>query len=99
MGSIAARDCLRVLELTERVAAISLLATCQAVDLRGVDEASPRSLEIHARVRREIPMLEVDRRQDLDIEQVLALHDAGGVPHVGRGERLDISRRAESFDA
>ena len=44
MGSIAARDCLRVLELSEQVAAASLLAVKQAVDLRalagGLDPAT-----------------------------------------------------------
>lgn len=34
MGSIAARDCLRVLQLTEQVAAAQLLAATQAVELR-----------------------------------------------------------------
>ena len=34
MGTVAARDCLRILELTESVAAMVLLADCQAVDLR-----------------------------------------------------------------
>ncbi|HCE4593255.1 TPA: aromatic amino acid lyase [Vibrio parahaemolyticus] len=34
MGTIAARDCLRVLELTEQVAAASLLASVQAVEIR-----------------------------------------------------------------
>ena len=34
MGTIAARDCLRVLELTEQVLAASLLAVQQAVQLR-----------------------------------------------------------------
>lgn len=34
MGTIAARDCLRVLELTEQVAAAHTLATVQAVRLR-----------------------------------------------------------------
>lgn len=34
MGTIAARDCLRVLELTEQVAAATLLATCQGVEIR-----------------------------------------------------------------
>ncbi len=34
MGTIAARDCLRVLELTEQVAAASLLAATQAIELR-----------------------------------------------------------------
>lgn len=34
MGTIAARDCLRVLQLTEQVAAAALLAVTQAIDLR-----------------------------------------------------------------
>ncbi|MEZ8825436.1 histidine ammonia-lyase [Vibrio amylolyticus] len=34
MGTIAARDCLRVLELTEQVAAASLLAGTQAIEIR-----------------------------------------------------------------
>ncbi len=34
MGTISARDCLRVLELTEQVAAALVLATAQAVELR-----------------------------------------------------------------
>lgn len=34
MGTIAARDCLRVLELTEQVVVATLLATCQGVQLR-----------------------------------------------------------------
>lgn len=34
MGTIAARDCLRVLQLTEQVAAASLLAATQGLDLR-----------------------------------------------------------------
>ncbi|MEZ8968513.1 HAL/PAL/TAL family ammonia-lyase [Vibrio breoganii] len=34
MGTIAARDCIRVLELTEQVAAASLLASVQAIEIR-----------------------------------------------------------------
>lgn len=38
MGTIAARDCLRVLALTEQVAAAHVLATVQAVRLRLRDD-------------------------------------------------------------
>lgn len=34
MGTISARDCLRGLQLTEQVAAASLLSVCQAIELR-----------------------------------------------------------------
>ncbi len=44
MGTIAARDCLRVLELTEQVAAAELLAVCQGIEIRlrnnEIDEAT-----------------------------------------------------------
>lgn len=38
MGTIASRDCLRVLQLTEQVTAASLLAATQAIELRKRDE-------------------------------------------------------------
>ena len=86
MGTIAARDCLRVLELTETVAAIVLLAACQAVDLRG-DEVAPARAPLRDAVRKAVPTLLDDRRQDLDIEAVLALYRAGELPFGDRRAR------------
>ena len=42
MGTIAARDCLRIMQLTEQVAAASLMASCQAVQIRIVREELER---------------------------------------------------------
>jgi len=80
MGTIAARDCLRILELTETVAAIATLALCQAVDLRGASNCHRRSLAMHAAVRAHVPMVDADRRQDHDIAAVLAMHRGGDLP-------------------
>jgi histidine ammonia-lyase len=80
MGTIAARDCLRILELTETVAAIGLLATSQAVDLRGAAACSASSVAMRDAVRERVPVLDVDRRQDIDIKQVLRLHRDGRLP-------------------
>jgi histidine ammonia-lyase len=80
MGTIAARDCLRILELTESVAAIGLLATAQAVDVRGPAACSPHSVAMRNAVRERVPTLEDDRRQDIDIEQVLRLLREGLLP-------------------
>ena len=77
MGTIAARDARRILELSETVAAIALLAGCQALELRGGARAGGPAQALCARVRREVPFLDADRRQDRDIEAVLALHRAG----------------------
>jgi histidine ammonia-lyase len=72
MGTIAARDCVQVLDLAETVAAIVLLAGCQALDLRGDDVASRRARSLRDAVRKVVPGLVDDRRQDLDIEAVLS---------------------------
>jgi len=85
MGTIAARDCLRVLELTQRVSAIGLLACCQAVDLRGPASCRARSREVHAAVRASVPPNDGDRRMDLDIEGVVGRLQRGEIP-VGRAE-------------
>ena len=80
LGTIAARDALRVGELAETVAAIQLLACCQALDLRGEGGARRRSRALLAAVRKEVPMLREDRRQDHDIARVLALLRANALP-------------------
>jgi len=74
MGTIAARDCRRILELGETVAAIVLLADCQALELRGDSPGAGRTRAIREAVRRAVPALSEDRRQDRDIERVLALY-------------------------
>ena len=71
LGSIASRECLRIVQLVEQVAAIGVLAVCQAVDLRGSEPRARRSAELHAALRKTVPMLGEDRRQDLDIQSLL----------------------------
>jgi histidine ammonia-lyase len=80
MGTIAARDALRVAELTETVLAITQLALCQAVDLRGGEGSHCRSRELHQAIRQSVPVNDADRRQDLDIQRVLDLYRAGELP-------------------
>lgn len=80
MGSIAARDCQRVLELTETVAVIELLALCQAVDLRGPETCAEGSRRLHAGVRRLVARNDADCRQDVDIATILERHRAGALP-------------------
>ena len=84
MGSIAARDCLRILELTETVAAIACLALVQALELRG-DAISGRAGSLVAAVRSEVPPLLEDRRQDHDIAKVVRLLHAGALTQPDEG--------------
>ncbi len=80
MGTIAARDCLRVLELTENVAAIHLLALCQAADLRKQARAHARSRALHAAVRRVAARHTEDRPMDGEIRAVVDLYHGGALP-------------------
>jgi phenylalanine ammonia-lyase len=77
MGSIAARDARSIVELTQNVAAIHLLAVCQALDLRGLQKASPQTRAAHELVRSRVPFLDSDRRMDTDIEEIIDLIRSG----------------------
>lgn len=78
MGTIAARDALRVLELAEQVAAALLLACRQAIALR--ERVQPDELsrladparEFVAGLARTFPLLEADRALEPDLRQMLA---------------------------
>lgn len=62
MGTIAARDCIRVLELTEQVAAATLIAAVQAVELRGgIQALSPHLSLTLSQVREQVAFLASDR--------------------------------------
>jgi histidine ammonia-lyase len=77
MGTIAARDCLRVLELTEQVAAATLLATRQALELRRRQgELDPGQLAAGVRgfvekVAASFEFLEEDRRLDQSLQRTV----------------------------
>ena len=80
MGTIAARDCLTILELTETVAAVHLLALAQAVDIREEKECGPRTLEMHKAVRALVPVNRADRRMDFDLAKILAALRSDSLP-------------------
>ncbi|PSU13943.1 aromatic amino acid lyase [Photobacterium gaetbulicola] len=75
MGTIASRDCLRVLELTEQVASASLLAATQAIELRKrqgeleQDQISPALQAMVKSVRKDFEVVNEDR----PLEQELRL--------------------------
>ena len=71
MGTIAARDCLRVLELTEQVLAAMLVAARQGLALRqGMDRSlqlSPALQAMHVALQAQIPLLVEDRALDKEL--------------------------------
>jgi phenylalanine ammonia-lyase len=87
MGTIAARDARSIVELAQNVAAIHLMACCQALELRGVERASPRTQEAFRLVREHVPFVDRDRYADVDIATTVALIQSGAlsefVPQAG----------------
>ncbi|MER6916012.1 aromatic amino acid ammonia-lyase [Streptomyces sp. NPDC000594] len=77
MGTIAARDAYTVAGLIEQVAAIHLLALCQAADLRGVQLLSPATRAAYDAVREVSAFLDSDRPLAGDIERVAGLIESG----------------------
>lgn len=60
MGANAATKLLRVVDNTERVLAIELFNAAQALDFRGVEDASPVLAAWHKEYRRVVPFIEND---------------------------------------
>jgi len=78
MGTIAARDCVRVLQLTEQVTAAVLLAACQALELR-IQAGEFKNKDLSAGMRdmlqqvREVsPFLEEDRALENELRALVA---------------------------
>ncbi len=68
MGTIAARDAIRVIELTEQVAAAALLAAAQGVELKGGMQAlSPAALRTIQQVREHSELLCEDRSLEKEL--------------------------------
>lgn len=73
MATIAARDARSAVELVQNIAAIHLIALCQAVDLRGADRLAGDTRAAHELVRHHVPFLDRDRRLDNDVANAVKL--------------------------
>ena len=75
MGTIAARDCLRVLELTEQVVAAMLITVYQGLALRqrqgelAIDELAPQTRTFVGAIAARFEFLDEDRRLDGTLAQ------------------------------
>jgi phenylalanine ammonia-lyase len=84
MGTIAARDARSIVELAQNIAAVHLIACCQALELRGVDQASPCTRAAFDLVREHVAFLDADRYLDVDIATVVALIQSGAMSQFVR---------------
>ncbi len=79
MGTIAARDCIRIIELTEQVAAAMLIAVVQGVELRVNQDPNNAHLlsadvqKTMSELRQQISFLETDRALDKELRACMQL--------------------------
>ncbi len=73
LGTIAARDALAVAGLTERVTAMHLHALCQALELRGVEQAAPATRAAFDAVRAVAPFVAADRPLEAEVDAIARL--------------------------
>jgi len=79
MGTIAARDCLRVLQLTEQVASALLIATVQALSIRlkkneiQHEQLAATVLKTIEQVSSVFEYLEIDRPLDNTLRELISL--------------------------
>lgn len=78
MGTIAARDCLRILQLTEQVIAASLLAVQQGVQLRinqgelCFNSLTPELQQMLQQLQAEYPLLTEDKPLENSLRQLIS---------------------------
>jgi len=80
MGTIAARDARTVAELVNEIAAIHLIAACQAAQLRGTHLLGAATRACFELIREHTAFLDRDRRLDGDVSRVVALITSGTLP-------------------
>jgi len=89
IGASAARDCLRVVELTEQIAAALLVAVRQACALRYPDglppQLGPGLLSCMERIAELVPFSGEERRLDADLRRLLAVIRYDGAALLCRG--------------
>ncbi|GIG69175.1 HAL/PAL/TAL family ammonia-lyase [Phytomonospora endophytica] len=86
MGATAVRGARDVVELTGRVAAIHLLAACQAVDLRGGPQMlADGTRAAYEAVRGLVPFVDVEGRLDEDLASIARFVAEGGVGRAVAG--------------
>lgn len=88
LGTISARDCIRVLELTEQNLAALALATVQAIDLRQTSneldlaQLHPKLVTFYHRIRKYSAFVEEDRALEHDLRKVIDALVAGELDNL-----------------
>jgi histidine ammonia-lyase len=77
MGLLAVQDLMRIIELTETVAAVHAIAAAQAIELRGLEHTSAPLRALHATLRGRSAFMLEDRPLDADIQAVVQLIQSG----------------------
>ncbi len=82
MGTIAARQALKVVENTINVLAIELLCATQALDFKDTSKMSTVTKKVYQLVRKEVTKLTKDRELHLDINKCAEIINSGQILEI-----------------
>jgi len=77
MGTIAARNALKILRNVECIVAIEMISAAQAIDLRGPEKLAKGTAEAYRMIRRIIPPIVEDRETYVDIAKLVEILENG----------------------
>jgi histidine ammonia-lyase len=78
-GFVAARRTRDILQNCYNILAFELICTCQAADIRGVEQLSSATKTLHGMVREKVPYLDHDEPMTDHIEAVAAMFESGAL--------------------
>jgi histidine ammonia-lyase len=70
MASVAARKACQVIGNAANVLALELVCACQALELQGLEQASPPARAVHRLVREEVAFVDEDRGLHPEVERL-----------------------------
>jgi len=73
MGTIAARNALKILRNVECILAIEMISAAQAIDLRGPEKLGKGTIKAYRMIRRTLPPIVEDRETYVDIARLVEI--------------------------
>jgi len=73
MGTIAARNALKILRNVECILAIEMISAAQAIDLRGPEKLGKGTMKAYRMIRRILPPIVEDRETYVDIARLVEI--------------------------
>lgn len=84
MGAAAAKKCRAIIDNAQKVLGLELFAAAQALDMRGIKNASPATRAVHSLIRADVPYIKTDCAMYPHIRTLDSLVKRHEITHAAR---------------